>query len=76
MDKKTEIVKPLSVRRYNCIQDVCTALNNAELPAFVLVEVLEKVMSEMRNLMDLELQRDLAAYAEQTEQAKAEEVEA
>lgn len=54
--------KPLTVARHDYMQAMVDATNNSNLPAFVIVEVLENLLREMRPMMDAELKRDLATY--------------
>ena len=54
--------KPLTVARHDYMQTMVDATNNSNLPAFVIVEVLENLLREMRPMMDAELKRDLASY--------------
>lgn len=60
--KQPDISKPLTIRRRDFIENICTAINGSELPAFVVVSVLEDVLSRVRPGMDAELKRDTAAY--------------
>jgi len=60
--------KPITVARRDYMAAVCEATNKSGLPAFVVVDVLEKVLSELRPAMDAELKRDFAAY--EAEKAK------
>ena len=59
MEVRTE--KPLTVRRHECIRRICAAINDARLPAFAVVDILEKIISETRPLAEEELRRDMAA---------------
>ena len=63
--------KPISLARKEYIQTICATTNNCGLPAFVVVDVLERILSEMRKAADTELKRDEAmwhkAQQEQTE---------
>jgi len=54
--------KPLTVARRDYMQSIVDLTNNSGLPAFVIVNVLEDALSQMRPLMDSELARDEARY--------------
>lgn len=56
--------KPLSIVRREFIEDICRLVNNAGLPGFVVVDCLERILTEARNLADAEYQRDAQMYAE------------
>lgn len=59
--------KPLTVARYDLINAICDAINNSGLPAFVVVECLERILNETKNIADAEYQRDLQLYKEGSE---------
>lgn len=54
--------KPLTVARRDYVEDIVNITNKTDLPMFVKVEVLERVLDEMRPLADNELKRDEASY--------------
>lgn len=54
--------KPITVARHDYMQSVVDATNNSNLPAFVIVEVLEGILREVRPMMDTELKRDTATW--------------
>ena len=64
-------LKPITVARHDYMAAVCKATNESRLPAFVVVDVLEKVLAELRPAMDAELKHDSATY----EAEKAKETE-
>ena len=49
---------------------ICAITNQANLPAFVVVEVLEKVAREMNVLVERELAMDMQSYREAVEKEK------
>ena len=49
---------------------ICAITNQANLPAFVVVEVLEKVAREMNVLVARELAMDMQSYREAVEKEK------
>ena len=55
---------PLTLRRHQCIEDICAAINRAGLPAFVVVEILDRFTAEMQKQTEIEYNRDLRAYQE------------
>lgn len=65
-----EIIKPPTLRRNECIGKICAAINSMNLPAFVAVEILEKVLSEARRLADEEYKRETDEYQKQLNAAK------
>ena len=54
--------KPLTVARNDYMTALCDLTNNSNLPAFVIVEVLESILREVRPMMETELKRDMATY--------------
>ena len=54
--------KPLTIARRDYMQGIVNLTNNSNLPAFVIVNVLEDIISQVRPLMDSELARDEAQY--------------
>ena len=62
---------PLTVRRQICLNEICEAIERAKVPAFVAVDVLERVMQEMRRRAVIEYQRDVAAVENQAMEDKA-----
>ena len=55
---------------------VCEATNQSGLPAFVIVDVLEKVLKEMRPAMENEFQHDLATWNEELQKGREAHAEA
>ena len=71
------IQKPLTVARRDFVQDLVNLVNRTELPTFIKLEVMERILDEMRPLIDTELKRDEATWraaiqaeSEKTEEAK------
>lgn len=65
--------KPISLKRKEYIQAICSITNNCGLPAFVVVDVLDRILIEMRNAADMEIKRDEAMWHKaQQEQPKTE----
>lgn len=56
------INKPLSVVRHEVINTICFVLNNSNLPVFVKVELLERILAELRPCVETEYQRDLETF--------------
>lgn len=54
--------KPITVARNDYIQAICDISNKSGLPAFVKVDVLERILIEVRSVADMELKRDEAEY--------------
>ena len=61
------VQKPITVARNDYMRAVCDITNNAGLPAFMVIDVLEKFISEMNRLAEAELSRDTAAYRQAVE---------
>lgn len=57
--------KPISVARREYIQSVVDLTNNSGLPMFTIVDILDGILKDARNLAETEYQRDLAAYKQQ-----------
>lgn len=67
--------KPITIARRDYINSICDVTNNSGLPAFVLVEVLEKVLSQLHQQEESELKRDEALWHKaQTEDTPQSEV--
>lgn len=56
------VQKPLTVARRDYMQGIVDLTNSSGLPAFVMVEVLEHTLNELRPLVGSELKRDEAAW--------------
>lgn len=56
--------KPLSVKREEFLQAIVKAVNEAELPAFVALEVLKAVTAEAANVAQQQLEAERRAYYE------------
>lgn len=54
--------KPITISYREYIDSVVSITNNAELPAFVKVQVLEMILDKLRPMVDSELKRDEAIY--------------
>ena len=69
--------KPITVARRDYMQSVVDLTNNSGLPAFVMVEVLEHALNELRPMMNAELKRDEASWraAQQEHKEPAEPTE-
>lgn len=53
---------PITVAHHNYIDRIVAATNESGLPAFIKVSVLEKVIQELRPMVDSEYHRDLLSY--------------
>lgn len=54
--------KPITLARRDYMQGIVDLTNNSGLPAFVIVDVLEHTLNELRPAVSLELKRDEANY--------------
>ena len=55
-------IKPITLRRDECIHAICDAINASGLPAFVIVDLLDRIILEERKMANAEYQRDLQNY--------------
>lgn len=65
--------KPITVLRAEFIKDIVGTINASHLPAFIKVEVLERVLAQLRPQVDAELKRDTSAYESANHNDKQEE---
>ncbi len=70
-----KVKKPITVARRDYMSLICEATNTCGLPAFVIVEVLENILNQMRPAMDAELKRDEAAYRATLQRTEEKEVD-
>lgn len=56
------VSKPITVARNEYMKAICDISNNSGLPAFVMLEVVERLKSQLEHLVQAELERDTAAY--------------
>ena len=68
----SNIIKPASIRRKECIDKLCNTINEAGLPAFVVVDIVERLLTECRTLAEQEFRRDVEAYHEQAKHEQKE----
>ena len=66
--------KPITVARNDYMQSLCDLTNASHLPAFVVVDVLERFAREISRLAESELSRDRAAYQRLIEASQAGDV--
>lgn len=66
-------IVPITIARNDCINRVCDALNESGLPAFAKVDLMERILAELRPMMDVEYQKDLEAYRSAETAARAAE---
>lgn len=64
--------KPLSVKREEFLQAIVKAVNEAELPAFVALEVLKGVTAEAANVAQQQLEAERKAYYDSLAKEEAE----
>lgn len=67
--------KPITIRREEFMQSLCDISNQAGLPAFVMLEVIERLKNQLESMVQAEYQRDMLAYqsAQKEEDQTAEE---
>ena len=49
----------LIIRRQECIEAICNVINQVQLPAFIIVDILERLASEMKKAEESELRQCL-----------------
>lgn len=64
--------KPLSVKRDEFLQAIVKAVNEAELPAFIALEVLKGVTAEAANVAQQQLDAERKAYYDSLAEKEAE----
>ena len=67
--------KPITVARRDYMEAFIQLTNDAHLPAFVLIDILEQAVRELKTLAEKELARDEAMWQGQVEAAKDHEEE-
>ena len=65
--------KPLSVKREEFLQAIVKAVNEAELPAFVALEVLKGITAEAANVAQRQLEAERKAYYDSLAKEEAKE---
>lgn len=63
--------KPITVARQEFIETVANAVNNSDLPAFLVIDVLRMFLSQLKPQEEQQFQRDLSDW----EKYQAEEAE-
>lgn len=63
--------KPITVTRTDFMDALANLINSYDLPAFVKLEVIERLKSQLENLVQAEYERDLAAYQAELEQERS-----
>lgn len=61
------MVKPVTIRREELRQDVTKLVNESNLPAFVVADMFEKFLQELRMLERQQLAEDRRNYSEESE---------
>lgn len=54
--------KPITVARNDYMNALCEITNRSGLPAFVIADVLDKLLNEVKARADIELKNDMARY--------------
>jgi len=63
--------KPITVARMDYMQKIADISNESGLPAFVMLEVIERFKSQLEQLADRQLVQDQRTYQEELIKAKA-----
>lgn len=63
--------KPITVTRTDFMDALANLINSYDLPAFVKLEVIERLKSQLENFVQAEYERDLAAYQAELEQERS-----
>lgn len=71
------MTKPSTILRQEFVEKIVNLINGSDLPAFVLVDVVEELLQELRRLAAEQYKRDMQAWEEyqKTEAEKSESVE-
>lgn len=54
--------KPITIERQEVLQKLVDIVNSAQLPAFVVVDMLEDILQSMRTVARQQYERDLKTY--------------
>lgn len=65
--------KPIVVERHNFVNALAETINAYNLPAFVKVEVVERLLSQLKSIERQELQRETVRYMKNKDQEKEDE---
>lgn len=65
--------KPLTIKRAEFTQKMAQVINESELPAFVVADVLKQVTAQVQELANAQYQRDMQAYKSACEEEKGDE---
>lgn len=57
--------KPVTLRQREFVDKIVNAINDSELPAFVIVPVLEQALAEVKQIEEQQYEADKAAYEEE-----------
>lgn len=63
--------KSITIIRHEFMRSLADTTNRTDLPAFVKLEVIERLKSQLENLVQAEYERDLAAYQAELEQERS-----
>lgn len=63
--------KPIVVERHDFVNALAETVNAYNLPAFVKVEVVERLLSQLKDIERQELQREIAQYMKTKNQEQA-----
>ena len=61
--------KPLTVLQQETTEQIVTLINNSELPAFILIDILERITNSLVPVAEKQYQEDLERYNQQEEKA-------
>lgn len=57
-----QIMKPMTIVRYEFVNSLTDLINNSQLPAFILEAILKDVYNDIRIISQRQLESDIKAY--------------
>lgn len=66
------MTKPLSIKRAEMIEGIYAAINAAQLPPFIVADVLKTIIATAEEAAQHQLQQDIAAWNQPQEEEKEE----
>lgn len=59
-----EIIKPVTLVRQEFINDITKLINESSLPAFVIEDILEKILKQVHDLTNIQYEQEKKRYEE------------
>lgn len=61
---ENEIIKPVTLVRQEFINDITKLINESSLPAFVIEDILEKILKQVHDLTNIQYEQEKKRYEE------------